>query len=132
MLGVSYFIGEEKLAAPSAVATTMCAHGSGDREMLILGKGEVEDPTKSSPNSPNAYQSIRKVVHFPLLYPHMIFSFVLYIQFFDFEIVRLRERLLIRHPFLKLWLGRPTQTTLEFSKPTLEFSNTIENLHAIP
>ena len=92
-------MGEEKLAAPSAVAAAMCARGSGGREMLIPGRGDIEDPAKSSPNSPNAYQSSRKVFQFPLLYPHMIFSFVLYIQFFDFEIVRLRERLLIRHPF---------------------------------
>ena len=75
LLGVSYFMADEKLAAPSAVATTMCAHGSGDREMLIPGGGDVEDPAKSSPNSPNAYQSSCKVFHFPLLYPHMIFSF---------------------------------------------------------
>ena len=99
LLGVSYFMGEENLATPSAVAAAMRACGSRDREMLIPSRGDVEDPAKSSPNSPNAYQSIRKVVHFPLLYPHMIFSFVLYIQFFDFEIVRLRERILIRNPF---------------------------------
>ena len=100
LLGVSYFMGEEKLAAPSAVAAVMCARGSGDREMLILGKGEVEDPTKSSPNFPNAYQSIRKVVHFPLLYPHMIFILLFCTSnFFYFEIVKLRERLFIRHPF---------------------------------
>ena len=92
-------MGEEKLAAPSPVATAMCACESGDREMLIPDRGDVEDPAKCFPNSPNAYQSSRKVVHFPLLYPHMIFSIVLYIQFFDFEIVRLRERLLTRHPF---------------------------------
>lgn len=63
LLGVSYFMGEEKLAAPSAVAAAMCARGSGDREMLIPGGGDVEDPAKSSPNSPNAYQSSRKAFY---------------------------------------------------------------------
>ena len=92
-------MGEEKLADPLVVAPAMCTRGSGDREMLIPGRGDIEDPAKSFPNYPNAYQSSHKVVHFPLLYPHMIFSFFLYIQFFDFEIVRLRERLLIRNPF---------------------------------
>ena len=60
-------MGEEKLAAPSVVVAAMCAYGSGDREMLIPDRGDVEDPAKSSPNSPNAYQSSHKVVHFPLL-----------------------------------------------------------------
>ena len=92
-------MGEEKLEAPSIVAVVMCTSGSGDREMLIPGRGDIEDPTKSFPNYPNVYQSSHKVVHFPLLYPHMIFVFFLYIQFFNFEIVRLRERLLIRNPF---------------------------------
>ena len=54
-MGVSYFMGEEKFAAPLAIAAPMCARGSRDREMLIPGKGNIEDPTKSSPNSPNAY-----------------------------------------------------------------------------
>jgi len=61
--GVSYYMGEEKLAAPSAVAAAMCARGSGDREMLIPGGGDVEDPAKNSPNSPNAYQSSRKAFY---------------------------------------------------------------------
>ena len=54
LLGVSYFMGEKKLAAPLAIATAMCAHGSGDRQMLIPDRVDVEDPSKSSPNSPNA------------------------------------------------------------------------------
>lgn len=62
-MGVSYFMGEEKLAAPSAVAAAMCARGSGDREMLIPVGGDVEDPAKNSPNSPNAYQSSRKAFY---------------------------------------------------------------------
>jgi len=62
-VGVSYFMGEEKLAAPSAVAAAMCARGSGDREMLIPVGGDVEDPAKNSPNSPNAYQSSRKAFY---------------------------------------------------------------------
>ena len=66
-------MGEEKLVAPLDVVAAMCTRGSGDREMLILGRGDIEDPAKSSPNSPNAYQSSRKVFHFPLLYPHRIF-----------------------------------------------------------
>lgn len=62
-MGVSYFMGEDKLAAPSAVAAAMCARGSGDREMLIPVGGDVEDPAKNSPNSPNAYQSSRKAFY---------------------------------------------------------------------
>lgn len=62
-MGVNYFMGEEKLAAPSAVAAAMCARGSGDREMLIPVGGDVEDPAKNSPNSPNAYQSSRKAFY---------------------------------------------------------------------
>jgi len=62
-VGVNYFMGEEKLAAPSAVAAAMCARGSGDREMLIPVGGDVEDPAKNSPNSPNAYQSSRKAFY---------------------------------------------------------------------
>nr|ADE75612.1 unknown [Picea sitchensis] len=56
-------MGEEKLAAPSAVAAAMRARGSGDREMLIPVGGDVEDPAKNSPNSPNAYQSSRKAFY---------------------------------------------------------------------
>jgi len=62
-VGVSYFMGEEKLAAPSAVAAAMCARGSGDREMLIPVGDDVEDPAKNSPSSPNAYQSSRKAFY---------------------------------------------------------------------
>ncbi|KAH9308348.1 hypothetical protein KI387_036259, partial [Taxus chinensis] len=48
------FMGEEKTASPA---------GRGEREMLIRGEDDVEDPSKTSPNSPNAYNSSRKAFY---------------------------------------------------------------------